>query len=82
MKIRRIQWLVPAAVAVAVTPAALSAHGGHAGDHGFLSGALQPLLALDHLAAALVVVAVGAVAFGIVGWLRGHARRAAGRRPA
>ena len=33
----------------------LLAHAGHAGDHGWLAGALQPLLSLDHLAAALFV---------------------------
>jgi len=57
----------------ALTPTAVAAHAGHAGDHGFLYGALQPLLSLDHLLAAVVVAAVVAVmsavagrAFGIV----------------
>lgn len=36
----------------------LLAHAGHAGDHGWLAGALQPLLSLDHLLAGLFVAAV------------------------
>lgn len=31
------------------------AHAGHAGDHGWLAGALQPLLSVDHLLAGLFV---------------------------
>lgn len=42
----------------------LLAHAGHAGDHGWLAGALQPLLSLDHLAAGLFV----AVALSIGLW--------------
>jgi len=38
------------------------AHAGHAGDHGWLSGAAQPLLSVDHFLAALFVVV--AVALG------------------
>jgi hydrogenase/urease accessory protein HupE len=34
------------------------AHAGHAGDHGWLSGALQPLLSVDHLLAGLLVAVV------------------------
>lgn len=34
------------------------AHAGHAGDHGWLAGALQPLLSVDHLLAGLFVAAV------------------------
>ena len=36
----------------------LLAHAGHAGDHGWLAGALQPLLSLDHLLAALFLAVV------------------------
>lgn len=36
----------------------LLAHAGHAGDHGWLAGALQPLLSLDHLAAGLFAAVV------------------------
>lgn len=39
-------------------PAALSAHEGHAGDHGWLAGAAQPLLSLDHFLAGLFVAVV------------------------
>ena len=42
----------------------LLAHAGHAGDHGWLAGALQPLLSLDHLGAALFV----AVALSVGLW--------------
>lgn len=43
------------------TPAAARAHEGHAGDHGWLAGALQPLLSLDHfLAGAFVVLVLSA----------------------
>jgi hydrogenase/urease accessory protein HupE len=40
----------------------LLAHAGHAGDHGWLAGALQPLLSLDHLLAGLFVAVVLSVA--------------------
>lgn len=38
----------------------LLAHAGHgpAGDHGWLAGALQPLLSLDHFLAGVFVAAV------------------------
>ena len=51
--------------------AMLLAHAGHAGDHGWLAGALQPLLSLDHFVAGLFV----AVALSL-----GLARLAAGVR--
>jgi hydrogenase/urease accessory protein HupE len=41
------------------------AHEGHAGDHGWLAGAAQPLLSWDHFAAGvfvLLVVAIGLAA--------------------
>jgi hydrogenase/urease accessory protein HupE len=37
------------------------AHAGHAGDHGWLAGGLQPLLSVDHLLAGLLVAAVVSV---------------------
>jgi hydrogenase/urease accessory protein HupE len=40
-------------------PRALWAHQGHAGDHGWLAGALEPLLSVDHFLAALFVFLVG-----------------------
>jgi hydrogenase/urease accessory protein HupE len=46
----------------------LLAHAGHAGDHGWLAGALQPLLSLDHLAAGLFVA--GALSLGLNALLR------------
>jgi len=45
-----------AAWTVAV-PQAVWAHDGHAGPHGWLAGALQPLLGVDHFVAALIVAA-------------------------
>jgi hydrogenase/urease accessory protein HupE len=54
-------------------PRALWAHQGHAGDHGWLGGALQPLLSIDHFLAALFVVLVGFVGLTCLG------RRKAGR---
>ena len=63
--IRKI-WIFAVGACLA-TPVAVSAHGGHAGDHGWLQGALQPLLSLDHLLAGLTVLAVGAVAFATLG---------------
>jgi hydrogenase/urease accessory protein HupE len=49
----------------------LLAHAGHAGDHGWLAGALQPLLSLDHLVAGLFVAAVVSLGLGRVAlWLR------------
>jgi hydrogenase/urease accessory protein HupE len=50
----------------------LMAHAGHAGDHGWLAGALQPLLSLDHLSAGLFVA--GLLSLGLAIALR-RARR-------
>ena len=59
---------IPAALTVFLLDAAPAwAHAGHAGDHGWLWGALQPHLSIDHFLAALAVVAVGAVAFAALG---------------
>jgi len=44
----------------------LLAHAGHAGDHGWLAGALQPLLSLDHLAAGLFVAGLLSLGMGTV----------------
>lgn len=66
-----------AAWALSVAPVAVAAHEGHAGDHGWLWGALQPLLSLDHLMAGLAVLAVGAVAFAGLGRAVAHTHRAA-----
>jgi len=41
-----------------VLPASLWAHGGHAGEHGWLAGAAQPLLSLDHFLAGLFIAVV------------------------
>ena len=51
-----------AGLASLAAPLSLAAHEGHAGDHGWLAGAAQPLLSMDHfLAGAFValVVAIG-----------------------
>lgn len=63
--------------ALAVAPVGVAAHEGHAGDHGWLWGALQPLLSLDHLMAGFVVLAVGAVAFAALGRAVANTHRAA-----
>lgn len=45
-----------------LVPTPLWAHEGHAGDHGWLAGATQPLLSVDHFLAGLfvaIVVAIG-----------------------
>jgi hydrogenase/urease accessory protein HupE len=55
----------------------LLAHAGHAGDHGWLAGALQPLLALDHLLAGLFVG--GLLSLGLLEALR-RSRRAVAER--
>jgi len=49
----------------------LLAHAGHAGDHGWLAGALQPLLSLDHFLAGLFVALVLSLGLGsLVQWMR------------
>jgi hydrogenase/urease accessory protein HupE len=63
----------------AVLPAVATAHPGHAGAHGWLAGALQPLLSLDHLTAGLFVLGVGSVAVAAVGVARARAGRRRGR---
>jgi hydrogenase/urease accessory protein HupE len=44
----------------------LLAHAGHAGDHGWLAGALQPLLSIDHLLAGVFVAALLSVGLSTV----------------
>jgi hydrogenase/urease accessory protein HupE len=66
--------LAAAAVWLAA-PAPLSAHAGHAGDHGWLAGAVQPLLSLDHFLAGLFVVAVVGLGVGSVAWRKGREAR-------
>ncbi|MDH3205143.1 MAG: HupE/UreJ family protein [Gemmatimonadota bacterium] len=52
-------WLTPVATGLLLLmPVSLLAHEGHAGDHGWLAGATQPLLSLDHFLAGLVVATV------------------------
>jgi hydrogenase/urease accessory protein HupE len=53
------------------------AHAGHAGDHGWLAGAAQPLLSSDHFAAGvfvLLVVAIGVAAVSRLEPRREHSR--------
>lgn len=51
-----------AALASLAPPVAVAAHEGHAGDHGWLAGASQPLLSVDHFLAGAFVALVVAVA--------------------
>jgi hydrogenase/urease accessory protein HupE len=60
--------LVGAAVSIAALPVPLSAHAGHAGEHGWLAGALQPLLSLDHLAAGVFVAVVLSTGLGTLAY--------------
>jgi hydrogenase/urease accessory protein HupE len=78
MKTTITRSLLAALTLAAAAPSAAAAHEGHAGDHGWLFGALQPLLSVDHLLAGLFVAGVGAVGFAVAGRLR--ARAAARRR--
>ncbi len=57
-----------AGLSVLLAPLALAAHEGHAGDHGWLAGAAQPLLGVDHFLAGVFVALV--VAVGIAGAVR------------
>jgi hydrogenase/urease accessory protein HupE len=57
-----------ATLAALGTPAGAAAHAGHGqGDHGWLLGAVQPLLAPDHFLAGVFVLGVGALGITIVG---------------
>ena len=55
---------------VATAPLALAAHDGHAGDYGWLAGALQPLLSLDHFLAGAFVALV--ITLGLMRLVRGR----------
>lgn len=57
----------------------LWAHGGAGGDHGWLTGALQPLLGLDHLLAAIFVAAVVSLGLTFFALRRGRAAERASR---
>ncbi len=59
-----------------LSPTLLAAHDGHAGDHGWLVGAAQPWLSVDHFLAGLFIVVVGTLGMALLGR---HAR--AGRAP-
>ena len=68
-----IRSALSAGAALLVSPLALSAHQGHAGDHGWLAGAMQPTLSLDHFLAGLfvaVVLTIGGI--GVARVLRGR----------
>jgi hydrogenase/urease accessory protein HupE len=58
---------------LSISIAIAAAHAGHAGDHGWLAGAAQPLLSWDHFAAAVFVVLV--VAIGLVAVARAEPQR-------
>lgn len=65
-----IRGLAGAIMMSVATPSLAWAHPGHAGDHGWLFGAIQPLLGLDHFLAGLFVAGVGAIGFAVVGRVR------------
>ena len=68
-----IRSALTAGAALLVGPPALSAHQGHAGDHGWLAGAMQPTLSLDHFLAGsflAVVLTIGGI--GVARVLRGR----------
>lgn len=64
MRIRLGRAVTAAFVLLLGSPTIVHAHAGHAGDHGWLVGAVQPLMSPDHLARALVIMAL--VGGGIV----------------
>jgi hydrogenase/urease accessory protein HupE len=55
-------------------------HAGHAGDHGWLAGAAQPLLGLDHFLAGLFVLVMGALAMTAIGRRASQRERSDSRR--
>jgi len=60
-----------AGLGMLASPIAVAAHPGHGqGDHGWLLGAIQPFLSLDHLLAAAFVLGVGAVGTVALGRFR------------
>lgn len=61
MKATVMRSVVGLFIAAIALPQPVLAHQGHAGGHGWLAGALQPLLGVDHfLAAVFVAVALSA----------------------
>lgn len=58
-------------------PDAVLAHPGHGhgGEHGWLMGALQPFLSLDHLAAGVFVLGVGTIGLVVLGRRAGEGAR-------
>ncbi len=69
-----------AAVASLPAPAGLWAHVGHGAEHGWLAGAAQPFLSLDHLlAGASVALVVGCVSWSLARVMRD---RVSGTAPA
>ena len=77
MKTQSIRSAMLAGGALLAAPFALSAHEGHAGNHGWVAGAMQPLLSLDHFLAGVFVAL--ALTLGLVGVAR--LRNAAELRP-
>lgn len=75
MKMKTIRGAVLTGLLWASTPSAAFAHAGHAGDHGWLAGALQPTLSLDHFLAGVFVALVLSAA------LAGALRQRGERRP-
>jgi hydrogenase/urease accessory protein HupE len=74
MNTRAMRTALVTAAMLAAAPSAVAAHAGHAGDHGWLFGALQPLLAVDHALAGLFVAGVVAALLVTVGvWTRTRA---------
>ena len=59
-----------AGLASLAAPLSLAAHEGHAGSHGWLAGAAQPLLSVDHFLAGVSVALVVAIGVGTVGRAR------------
>ena len=66
MKIIMMRCAVLVGALAAASPSAAFAHDGHAGHHGWLAGAMEPLLSLDHFLAALFVMAVLSVGLTVM----------------
>jgi hydrogenase/urease accessory protein HupE len=70
LKTKSMRSALLAGGALLTAPLALSAHEGHAGDHGWLVGAVQPLLSLDHLLAGVFVALVFTIGLVTVARMR------------
>jgi hydrogenase/urease accessory protein HupE len=71
MNARVTRTVLGAVALLGAVPSSAAAHAGHAGDHGWLFGALQPLLSWDHALAGLVVAGVGTVVvMAVAAWRR------------